>query len=108
MGPAPAARDQDGVRRVAGIVEPAYDVGGDCFDYAANGPTFDLAIMDAMGHGLGSATVSGLAMGAYRNDRPRGSFPRGDAHDAGGDDHHPVSADHLRQRSARSHRLSHR
>ena len=54
---------------VAGIVEPAYDVGGDCFDYAANGPTFDLAIMDAMGHGLGSATVSGLAMGAYRNDR---------------------------------------
>lgn len=54
---------------VAGLVEPAYDVGGDCFDYAANGPTFDLAIMDAMGHGLGSATVSSLAMGAYRHDR---------------------------------------
>ena len=54
---------------VAGLVEPAYDVGGDCFDYAANGPTFDLAIMDAMGHGLGSATVASLAMGSYRHDR---------------------------------------
>jgi serine phosphatase RsbU (regulator of sigma subunit) len=54
---------------VAGLVEPAYDVGGDCFDYAANGPTFDVAIMDAMGHGLGSATVAGLAMGSYRHDR---------------------------------------
>jgi serine phosphatase RsbU (regulator of sigma subunit) len=54
---------------VAGLVEPAYDVGGDCFDYAANGPTFDVAIMDAMGHGLGSATVSGLALGSYRHGR---------------------------------------
>lgn len=54
---------------VAGLVEPAYDVGGDCFDYSSNGPMFDLAIMDAMGHGLGSATVAGLAMGSYRHDR---------------------------------------
>ena len=54
---------------VAGLVEPAYDVGGDCFDYAANGVTFDLAIMDAMGHGLRSAAASALAMGSYRHDR---------------------------------------
>lgn len=54
---------------VAGLVEPAYDVGGDCFDYAANGPVFDFAIMDAMGHGLASAVVAGLAMGTYRHGR---------------------------------------
>jgi len=54
---------------VAGLLEPAYDVGGDCFDYAANGPVFDFAIFDAMGHGLSSAVVAGLAMGSYRHDR---------------------------------------
>lgn len=54
---------------VAGLVEPAYDVGGDCFDYADNGPTFDVAIMDAMGHGLHSAVLANLAMGAYRHGR---------------------------------------
>ena len=54
---------------VAGLVEPAYDVGGDCFDYAANGGMFDLALMDAMGHGLHSAVLAGLAMGVYRHGR---------------------------------------
>ncbi len=57
---------------VAGLIEPAYDVGGDCFDYADNGPVFDLAIMDAMGHGLNSAVLAALAMGAYRHDRREG------------------------------------
>ena len=57
---------------VAGLVEPAYDVGGDCFDYADNGPSFDLAIMDAMGHGLHSAVLAGLAMGSYRHARREG------------------------------------
>ena len=57
---------------VAGILEPAYDVGGDCFDYAANGSVFDFTIMDAMGHGVGSAVTSSLAMGCYRHDRREG------------------------------------
>jgi hypothetical protein len=57
---------------VAGIVEPAYDVGGDCFDYASNGPVFDFAIMDAMGHGVGSAVIASLAMGSYRHGRREG------------------------------------
>ena len=61
-----------GVVTVAGLVEPAYDVGGDCFDYAVNGPALDVAIMDAMGHGLGSAMISSLAMGCYRHDRREG------------------------------------
>ena len=61
-------------RRVAaaGMVEPAYEVGGDCFDYAVNGPEFHLAIMDSMGHGLRSAVVAGTAVGAYRHARREG------------------------------------
>ena len=53
----------------SGLLEPAYDVGGDFFDHSANGFTVDVAIMDAMGHGLGSSVVSSLAVGSYRHDR---------------------------------------
>jgi serine phosphatase RsbU (regulator of sigma subunit) len=54
---------------VAGLLEPAYDVGGDCFDYALNHTVFDLAIFDAMGHGMQAALVASLAVGSYRHDR---------------------------------------
>lgn len=57
---------------VAGIIEPAYEVGGDCFDYAVNGPVLDVGIIDAMGHGLRSTGVAGVAMGSYRHDRREG------------------------------------
>ena len=55
-----------------GVLEPAYDVGGDCFDHAVNGFCVDVAIMDAMGHGLGSSILSSLAVGSYRHDRREG------------------------------------
>lgn len=64
---------------VAGLVEPAYEVGGDSFDYAANGATLDLAIFDAMGHGIGAAVISAVAVGAYRRDR-REARPLGAIH----------------------------
>ncbi len=57
---------------VAGRLEPAYEVGGDCFDYALNGPMLDLALIDAMGHGVTSATISALAVGSYRHGRREG------------------------------------
>jgi hypothetical protein len=57
---------------VAGQLEPAYEVGGDCFDYAVNWPVLDVAIMDSMGHGLNSAMLAGLAVGCYRHDRRHG------------------------------------
>ena len=63
---------QSGPIYVAGFLEPAYDVGGDCFDYAANGPVFDFASMDAMGHDLESAMIAALAVGRYRHDRREG------------------------------------
>lgn len=55
-----------------GLLEPAYDVGGDTFDHAVTGSQLDVAIMDAMGHGLSSSVVSSLAMGSYRHDRREG------------------------------------
>lgn len=54
---------------VAGLMEPAYEVGGDCFDYSLNGNVLDIAMFDAMGHGLASAVLGSLAMSAYRNTR---------------------------------------
>ena len=54
---------------VAGRLEPAYDVGGDSFDYAINGSNFDLGMFDAMGHGIQAAVVASLAVGSYRHDR---------------------------------------
>ena len=57
---------------LAGLLEPAYEVGGDCFDYAVNGGILDLAIFDAMGHGLASAILASLLVGAYRHGRRAG------------------------------------
>jgi serine phosphatase RsbU (regulator of sigma subunit) len=67
----PLVLKTDGVA-IAGLIEPAYDIGGDCFDYAVNGPFLDFAIIDAMGHGLASAGIASLAMGCYRHDRREG------------------------------------
>ncbi len=55
-----------------GMLEPAYDVGGDSFDHVVNGSKLDLVVMDAMGHGLSASVVSALAMGSYRHDRREG------------------------------------
>ena len=57
---------------VAGLVEPAYDVGGDCFDYSLNGRVFELGIFDPLGHGISSALIAALCIGSYRHDRREG------------------------------------
>lgn len=57
---------------VAGLLEPAYDVAGDGFDYAVNNGLLDLAVFDGMGHGIGSSLLTGLAVGAYRHCRREG------------------------------------
>jgi len=57
---------------VAARLEPAYDVGGDCFDYALNGPVLDVALIDAMGHGVTSASIASLVVGCYRHARREG------------------------------------
>lgn len=57
---------------LAGSLEPAYEVGGDCFDYALNDKVLHLAVFDAVGHGLISAVLASLSMGAYRHGRRNG------------------------------------
>lgn len=57
---------------ISGLLAPAYEVGGDAFDYALNGAIAHVGIFDAMGHGLVAAQLSALAVGAYRNARRAG------------------------------------
>ena len=54
---------------VAGILEPAYKVAGDSFDYALNDDILHVAVIDAMGHGLDAAVMATAAIGAYRHSR---------------------------------------
>lgn len=54
---------------VTGILEPCYDIGGDVFDYALNGDTLSVALLDAVGHGTEASLLAMLALGAYRNAR---------------------------------------
>jgi serine phosphatase RsbU (regulator of sigma subunit) len=57
---------------VAGRLEPAYEVGGDCFDYAMNGPVLDFGLIDAMGHGVTASSIASLVVGSYRHGRREG------------------------------------
>jgi serine phosphatase RsbU (regulator of sigma subunit) len=61
----------DPMVEVAGRIEPAYDIGGDAFDFAANGNIMEIGIFDAMGHGLEATLLTTLAVGAYRYGRRR-------------------------------------
>jgi serine phosphatase RsbU (regulator of sigma subunit) len=54
---------------VAGILEPAYEIGGDSFDYALNGSTLDFAIVDAVGHGMSAVLMAASAINGLRNVR---------------------------------------
>jgi hypothetical protein len=58
---------------LAAMAEPAYDVGGDAFDYAHNDGVLQIALFDAMGHGVQAALTATLAIGAYRHARRQGA-----------------------------------
>ncbi len=66
---------------IAGVLEPAYDIAGDAFDYAVNGADLHFAIFDGLGHGIASTLLTGLAVGAYRHARRAGA-PVTDMHAA--------------------------
>lgn len=57
---------------VAAFLAPTELVAGDSFDYALNGSVLQVAILDAMGHGLEAAMISLLAVSALRNARREG------------------------------------
>ncbi len=54
---------------ISAILEPAYDVGGDAFDYAVNGGVLHAAVFDAVGHGIDASAMTSLTISAYRNAR---------------------------------------
>ena len=66
---------------IAGLLEPAYDIAGDAFDYSIGADQLDFAIIDGMGHGIASTLLTGLAVGAYRHAR-RGGAPIPEIHTA--------------------------
>ena len=66
---------------VAAVLEPAYDVAGDAYDYAASDGLLHFAVIDGMGHGIGATLLAGLAVGAYRHAR-RAALPAPEVHAA--------------------------
>lgn len=54
---------------VTAVLEPCYDVGGDAFDYAANGDLLHLALFDTVGHGISASGLTTLTLSSYRNAR---------------------------------------
>jgi serine phosphatase RsbU (regulator of sigma subunit) len=67
----PATFATDGLV-ISAMVQPAYENGGDAYDYAVNEEAIHLAVFDAVGHGLHAARLSTFAVGVYRNCRRAG------------------------------------
>jgi hypothetical protein len=57
---------------IAGLLEPAYEVAGDAFDYALNGTTAHLAVIDPVGHDLTASILAAVTVGSYRHSRRAG------------------------------------
>ncbi|HET6811498.1 MAG TPA: PP2C family protein-serine/threonine phosphatase [Acidimicrobiales bacterium] len=57
---------------IAAVLAPAYDLGGDAYDYAVTGRTADFAIFDAMGHGTPASLLATLTLATYRHARRLG------------------------------------
>ncbi len=68
---------------VSGILEPAYSIGGDSFDYAINPRGIEFAIIDAVGHGMSAVLMSVAAITALRNSRREGLSLEAAYHAAG-------------------------
>lgn len=57
---------------VSGILEPAYEIGGDSFDYAVNPEHLEFAIVDAVGHGMSAVLMAVATINSLRNSRREG------------------------------------
>jgi serine phosphatase RsbU (regulator of sigma subunit) len=58
---------------VGAVMEPAYQVGGDAFDYAVAGDVLHLCVFDAMGHDTTAGITANVAVAACRNARRQGA-----------------------------------
>jgi GNAT superfamily N-acetyltransferase len=57
---------------VSAVLEPCYEVGGDGFDYAADGSTLFFSIFDTAGHHLRAGLGTAVVMSAIRSARRTG------------------------------------
>jgi serine phosphatase RsbU (regulator of sigma subunit) len=57
---------------ISGVLAPAYDVGGDSFDYSVDADHARIAVFDAMGHGLEAGLLASVAMATSRSSRRAG------------------------------------
>lgn len=78
----PLACAAEGVA-LSGILEPAYSIGGDSFDYALDRTGVHFAIVDAVGHGMAAVLLSVAVINALRNARREG-HSLSEAYDAAG------------------------
>ncbi|MFI6927491.1 PP2C family protein-serine/threonine phosphatase [Nonomuraea spiralis] len=58
---------------VSAVLEPAYAVGGDAFDYAVDGGKLHVSVFDSMGHDTSAGLTATIAVGAARNNRRQGA-----------------------------------
>ncbi|MEO3811496.1 GAF domain-containing SpoIIE family protein phosphatase [Sphaerisporangium sp. B11E5] len=58
---------------IGAALEPAYEIGGDAFDYSVTDQRANLAIFDAMGHDASAGLTASLAIAACRNNRRQGA-----------------------------------
>jgi serine phosphatase RsbU (regulator of sigma subunit) len=57
---------------VAASLEPAYEVGGDAFDYSLLGDHLHVSIFDALGHDLSAGLLASVGMASCRSTRRAG------------------------------------
>jgi serine phosphatase RsbU (regulator of sigma subunit) len=57
---------------VTAILEPAYEVGGDAFDYSLIGDRLHVSIFDGVGHDLAAGLLTSVAMASCRSTRRAG------------------------------------
>jgi hypothetical protein len=57
---------------VSGLLQPAYDVAADAFDYSVVDDVAHLAVLDATGHDLAGTLLAAVALSGYRNSRREG------------------------------------
>lgn len=57
---------------ITSTLEPAYDVGGDAFDYSLIGDRLHISIFDAAGHDLAAGLLASVGMASCRSTRRAG------------------------------------
>jgi serine phosphatase RsbU (regulator of sigma subunit) len=58
--------------QVCATLEPAYDAGGDAFDYSLLGDHLHVSIFDALGHGLAAGLLASVGLASCRSTRRAG------------------------------------